>query len=135
MWTTEEHRRFNIDLDRIEDNVSDRDRNYNFINSKENAHMFKSTGVRWMLDRMDTSKQGSKILREDGKWDEARVKTYLSAVEKFRQLLLFCVHVSSGQPARGPEITSMRFKNGMLQDRNIFIIGGQFTTVTRYHKS
>jgi hypothetical protein len=50
-------------------------------------------------------------------------------------LLLVCVYVTSGQPGRGPEITTMRHRNRLLQNRNIFIMDGQVMTVVRYHKS
>ena len=64
-----------------------------------------------------------------------QVRAYLREVDKFRELLLFCVHLTGGQPARGTEITTVRFKNGFLQDRNIFAIHGHIAIVTRYHTS
>jgi hypothetical protein len=45
------------------------------------------------------------------------------------------VHVTSGQPGRGSEITTIRHRNGLLQDRNIFVVNGAVITVVRYHKS
>jgi hypothetical protein len=48
---------------------------------------------------------------------------------------LCAVHVTSGQPGRGSKITSMRHRNGLLQDRNIFVADGQIMTVSRYRKS
>ncbi|CAD0021224.1 unnamed protein product, partial [Aureobasidium pullulans] len=56
-------------------------------------------------------------------------------VDKFRELFLFCVHVLSGQPARGTEITSLRFRNGVANHRNVFVLDGRVMTVTSYHKS
>lgn len=60
---------------------------------------------------------------------------YLRRVDKFRELFLFCVHVMSGQPARGTEITSLRFRNGVANHRNVFVLDGRVMTVTSYHKS
>ena len=48
---------------------------------------------------------------------------------------MVCVHMTSGQPGRGSEVTTMRHRNGLLQDRNIFVVDGQVMTVVRYHKS
>lgn len=62
------------------------------------------------------------------------MREYLREVDKFRELLLFCMHVTGGQPARGPDIVSLRYKNGMSQDRNIFVLDGLVVTVARYHK-
>ncbi|CAD0100770.1 unnamed protein product, partial [Aureobasidium mustum] len=56
-------------------------------------------------------------------------------VDKFRELFIFCVHVLSGQPARGTEITSLRFRNGVANHRNVFVLDGRVMTVTSYHKS
>lgn len=63
------------------------------------------------------------------------VQKYLREVDRFPELLLFCIHITGGQPARGSEITTIRFRNGFLQDRNGFVIQGQMVIVTRYHKS
>ena len=63
------------------------------------------------------------------------VRRYLRKVDRFRELLLLCMHLTGGQPARGTEMTTLRFKNGYLQDRNIFVMHGQMVFVTRYHKS
>lgn len=71
----------------------------------------------------------------DGSWHTRRVKEYLREVDKFRELLLFCMHVTGGQPARGPEILALRYKNGFSQDRNIFVLDGLVMSVTRYHKT
>jgi hypothetical protein len=68
-------------------------------------------------------------------WSKPEVRKYLRKVDRFRELLLFCVHIAGGQPARGTEITSIRFRNGFQQDRNVFAIQGHMVIVTRYHKS
>jgi hypothetical protein len=63
------------------------------------------------------------------------VRQYLRQVNRFLEVLLCSVHVTSGQPGRGSEITTIRHGNGILQDRNIFVVDGQVMTVVRYHKS
>jgi hypothetical protein len=50
-------------------------------------------------------------------------------------LLIVCVHTTSGQLGRGLEIMMMWHRNGLLQDRNIFVMDGQVMTVVCYHKS
>ncbi|THZ70556.1 hypothetical protein D6C84_10425 [Aureobasidium pullulans] len=62
------------------------------------------------------------------------VADHLRRVDKFRELFLFYVHVLSGQPARGTEITSLRFRNGVANHRNVFVLDGRVMTVTSYHK-
>ena len=56
-------------------------------------------------------------------------------VDRFRTLLLFCTYGTRGQPKRGSEALSIRFKNGCLQDRNTFVLDGVIMLVNRYYKS
>jgi hypothetical protein len=71
----------------------------------------------------------------NGKWHTRLVREYMREVDKFRKLLLFCVHITGSQPARGTEILSLCFKNGSYRDRNVFIIDGSIMTVTLYNKT
>jgi hypothetical protein len=60
---------------------------------------------------------------------------YGRALERFLEGLLFLVHLSSGQPARAPELLTMRFRNTADGGvRNIFMDRGLVMTVTGYHK-
>jgi hypothetical protein len=63
------------------------------------------------------------------------VRRYLKKMDRFRKLLLLCMYLTGGQPARGTEMTTLRFKNSYLQDCNIFVMHGQMVFVIRYHKS
>lgn len=56
-------------------------------------------------------------------------------VNEFREKLLVLMHICGGQPARGPEILSIRHRNTMSGEyRDIFIENGLIVFVTRYHK-
>jgi len=68
-------------------------------------------------------------------WSRVEVQKYLQKLDRFRELLLFCVYVTGGQLARGIEITTIRFWNGFQQDRNVFAIQGHIVFITCYHKS
>jgi hypothetical protein len=63
------------------------------------------------------------------------VRRHLRHIQRFLELLSLAVHVAGGQPARGPELLSIRWRNGLLQDRNLYVIDGQVAVVTRYHKT
>ena len=53
----------------------------------------------------------------------------------FREKLAVLMHISSGQPARGPELLSVRHSNTVQGGhRNIFIEDSMVVFVTRYHK-
>jgi superfamily II DNA or RNA helicase len=131
LWT-EGSKRFEMDLDALEDDMTFRKRGSYFVTNCQNrlSSSWESKTLTWML----ASRRGRR-LQKDGQWQFRRVREYLREVDKFRMLLLFCVHITGGQPARGPEVLSLRYKNGFLQDRNIFVLDGQVMTVTRYHKT
>lgn len=88
-----------------------------------------------MLTQAKQTKQGCRLQTRNRQWRVKQIKRYLRCVDCFLTLLIVCVHMTSGQPGRGLEITTMRHRNGLLQDRNIFVIDRQVITVVRYHKS
>ena len=88
-----------------------------------------------MLTRAITTKGGRRLKRADGQWSVKAVRRYITQVDLFLELLLCSVHVILGQPSRGSEITTIRHRNSILQDRNIFVADRQIITIVRYHKS
>ena len=130
MWTKRDDR-FEIPLESLVDDVTFTKRGVSFITHGENGLDDKR---QWMLKQAYTHAEGRKLRRGDS-WAKPAVQRYLRQIDRFRELLLFCVHVTGGQPARGSEITTVRFRNGYMQDRNVFIIQGHMVIVTRYHKS
>lgn len=132
LWTAQAEDRFAIRLEGLVDDVTFTRRGRSFVNQRENG---LDGGLPWMLTRLLQSREGRKLRSGDGEWKSKQVKRYLRQVDRFLELLMVCVHVTSGQPGRGSEITTMRHRNGVLQDRNIFVADGQVMTVVRYHKS
>ncbi|KAI0615940.1 hypothetical protein TUN199_12091, partial [Pyrenophora tritici-repentis] len=60
---------------------------------------------------------------------------YMDRVVEFREKLAVLMHMTGGQPARGPELLSVRHSNTVQGGhRNIFIEDGMVVFVTRYHK-
>jgi superfamily II DNA helicase RecQ len=123
--------RFEIPLDELRDDVTWTKRGVSFIDNTHNGLREKR---KWTLKHILSDKDGSKM-RNQRSWAMPHVRRYLRKVDRFRELLLLCMHLTGGQPARGTEMTTLRFKNGYLQDRNIFVMHGQMVFVTRYHKS
>ncbi|KAK4982079.1 hypothetical protein LTR50_007840 [Elasticomyces elasticus] len=59
----------------------------------------------------------------------------MAQVAEFREKLLVLMHITAGQPGRGPEILSIRHSNTVRGGhRNIFIEDGMVVFITRYHK-
>ena len=123
--------RFEMDLDELTDDFTFRKRGAYFVNNEQNGI---DKVWRWMTGRMKQTKAGRK-LRKNKQWHHRRAIEYLRQVDKFRKLLLFVVHTTGGQPKRGTEILALRFKNGCLQDRNVFVLDGMVMIVSRYYKS
>jgi hypothetical protein len=48
----------------------------------------------------------------------------LRRIDAFLEELLFLMHTTGGQPARGTEIMTVRHRNGQLQERNVFVTAG-----------
>ncbi|KAF9729764.1 hypothetical protein PMIN01_12628 [Paraphaeosphaeria minitans] len=132
LWVRSPGQRFPIRLDLIQDDVACTRRGMSFVTHGNNG---LENGLRWMLERMMQDEQGRKLRSGDGTWNVARVKLYLRSVKRFKELELANLHIDEGMPGRGTEITSMRFRNGALQDRNLFVMDGQIMTVVRYYKS
>jgi superfamily II DNA or RNA helicase len=130
LWQVDAER-FELPVDELEDDVTYTRRGYSFLNNTRNG--LEDTRA-WMLAQMEAHVDGRKLLRGK-RWQRREARKYLRRVDRFRELLLLCVHWTGGQPARGTEITSVRFRNGYMQDRNVFAIHGHMAVVTRYHKS
>ncbi|CAA9963514.1 RecQ family helicase [Pyrenophora teres f. maculata] len=132
MWVPRTEDRFTIPLADIVDDVSLARQGESFVTRPQNK---LSHGLQSMLTWAQQRERGRRLQSDDGVWSHARVKRYLRQVDRFLELLLLGVHITSGQPGRGPEITSIRHRNSFLQDRNIYVVDGQVMTVVRYCKS
>jgi hypothetical protein len=128
---TTKDERFSISLETLKDDVTFTKRGMSFINHKQNG---LSNKQEWLLRRF-VSEPSRWKLRMNGRWMKGEVRRYLRTIDRFRELLLLSIHICGGQPARGSEITAIRFRNGFTQDRNVFVVHGQVIVVTRYHKS
>ena len=132
LWKEERDERFVLKLDKIMDDVTFTNRGWSFVHRKENG---LDNGLEWMLEQVMQTAEGRRLRLRDGRWKFAPVKRYVRLVKRFLERLLLACHVTSGQPGRGTEITTIRRVNGLLQDRNVFVADGRVMTVVRYHKS
>ena len=120
----------------IKDNPAESGPDWYFIHDPRNGHLVD--GSNWMLDRiLDKAELQSRFFykKKDLTWKEKEVHTYLKQVSSFMERLQLLMHVTSGQPPRGTELASIRYRNTVQgQHRNIFIENGLVTFVTQYHK-
>ncbi|EDN04941.1 conserved hypothetical protein [Histoplasma mississippiense (nom. inval.)] len=92
--------------------------------------------IPWSTMRDDPTQGGTGWnFLKDSRTRWPAINAYLRWVVRFREKLSVAVHVTAGQPARAPELLSVRpinTENG--GHRNIFIEDGMVVFVTRYHK-
>jgi superfamily II DNA helicase RecQ len=132
LWVDKVEDRWSIDLAQIEDNLSFTKHGMSFVTTASNK---LSDGLAHMLKRARSTQGGMQLQTQDGRWKVKKVRAYLRQVDRFLELLLASVHVMYGQPGRGSEITTIRHRNGLLQDRNTFVAAALLMIVVRYYKS
>jgi hypothetical protein len=63
------------------------------------------------------------------------VDVYLIVEKKFLRKSIGGIHVEYSQPARGPEIGSIKVSNSIYSARNIYVINGRLCILTMYDKA
>lgn len=133
MWVTQKKDRFEVDLDSIQDDLSLATRGASWVTNEANGMKDKRG---WMMDQMLHAPRSQQLWdRKKSTWRMTKVREYRQSERRFKELLLALAHMTPGPPARGEEITPIRFRNGFLQERNIYVVHGRVVYVTRYHKS
>ncbi|KAK1920515.1 hypothetical protein P3342_008276 [Pyrenophora teres f. teres] len=111
----------------IRDNPTDERPGWNFL--KDHRTSMPVNGERWLFERVGESASIRSRFMKPGTQsgvDRQAVERYMDRVVEFREKLAVLMHMTGGQPARGPELLSGH--------RNIFIEDGMVVFVTRYHK-
>jgi hypothetical protein len=126
-----------IPWDGIVDNVNNAAPGYSFVTDLLQDNKLDSR--QWLLRR----------LAGTGAWDQwaprgagpltvdpAALAKYGQSIDRFLGLLGFLVHITYGQPARGTEFITVRFRNTVAGGtRNIFVDRGLVMLVYIYNKS
>jgi hypothetical protein len=95
-------------------------------------------GQRWLFERVQKRPECRRRFVSDqtaNGINEAKLRDWMKTIDDFRGQLLALMHITGGQPARGPEILSVRHSNtAQGRFRNLFIEDGMVVFVTQYHK-
>jgi superfamily II DNA helicase RecQ len=120
----------------IRDNPTDERPGWNFL--KDQRTQMPVDGERWLFERVGQDASIRSQFIKPGSQsgvDRQAVERYMDRLVEFREKLAVLMHMSAGQPARGPEILSVRHSNTVQGGhRNVFIEDGMVVFVTRYHK-
>ena len=87
-----------------------------------------------MLKRARSTESSMRLQTSNGQQRSNKVRKYLQQVDCFLALLLGCVHIELGQLAQGSKIITMRHRNRLLQNCNVFVVDGAVITVMQYYK-
>ncbi|KAJ5863522.1 uncharacterized protein N7529_001349 [Penicillium soppii] len=104
---------------------------------KDTRTVWPVAGSEWMVNRVRNERplQHRFIESSAGRLRMSNVHSYLQRVVHFREKLAIAIHVSGGQPARAPELLSIRHYNtDSGGHRNVFVEDGLVAFVTQYHK-
>lgn len=105
---------------------------------RDQRSQFPTKGTDWLFERIGSRSDLRRRFVRPGSTsgiDRGRVGDWMRQVAAFRGKLLVLMHMTGGQPARGPEILSVRHRNtAQGGHRNLFIEDGMVVFVTRYHK-
>ncbi len=121
----------------LRDNPVQKEMGWNFLKDPRNE--FAVDGEWWLFERVFQEgnirgkfvDSGSEELR----WLASGVDGYGRAVETFKEEVMMLMHITGGQPGRGPELLSIRHCNSAKGgQRNIFVEDGLMSFVTGYHK-
>lgn len=126
-----------IHLHRLRDNPAVIENGWNFLDDERNRALLPCKKG-WLLHRvLRTDRLREQFTYHSSSqhvvWDKQAVRQYHKQVDAFLEGLLLLIHITSGQPARGSEITSLQHTNSTFH-RNMFIEHGLVALVTSYHK-
>lgn len=124
--------RFEIKLGNIIDDMSTTKVGWSFVSDPRNSLTW---GFHFVLDRIQSRPEVKRGMFAGKEWKASALRQYQRAATQFLEDLFVLVHLTAGQPARGPEIGGIRHRDGVMVDRNIFVTAGQVTIITQYHKS
>ncbi|KAK5651005.1 hypothetical protein OQA88_2933, partial [Cercophora sp. LCS_1] len=126
----------------LHDDIRDKTIGFSFVRDPRNQaagkHLEGSESwiIRQLFEDSNLKNQWLEMAGGSIQFRTAKVNTYLTQFNQFREILLIAIHLLAGQPARTTEILNIRHTNtpyGGL--RNIMILHGMVSIVTSYHKN
>ena len=126
-----------IPWSRIFDNPLDSTPFQNFLGDSR-TDLGLDHSEKWLYNRIATSPDLASrftIPSQEFSWHHRKLLDWIQGIQNFLEKLLVLFHITGGQPARFPELGSIRFSNSIETGlRNIFLEGQMVFFVTYYHK-
>nr|GFC73079.1 hypothetical protein [Tanacetum cinerariifolium] len=128
-----------IELSSLKDSPGILTPGHSFFRDERNSAALTTGGYRYMLNRIRDSPKLHRRFFLDEKtltWDPNALQAYIKLTYQFLESLLLLIHLTGGQPARGTELLTLRWRNSSYGHvRSIFADNGMLTFVTAYHKN
>ena len=114
-----------------------------FLTDSRNSS-YITEGQSWLFNQLQQKPELLQLLcnskRSSGttapwKLSSTAVARYEASRQRFLEHMMVLLHLSSGQPARRPEILGIRWCNRQADKRNLFIHDGYLLFILTYHKS
>jgi len=121
-----------IEASQLQDDMANQEAGFSFLDMPKNG---LSNGSAAMINLLRAAPKHRKLSKANGRWDRRKVKKYLNLKHMFLELLMILFHLTGGQPARGPEIGTIKFRNSHGSRRNFYIDDGEAFFYTEYHKA
>ena len=114
----------NLNISKLEDPSNNQQRNFSFIDHKENnLDGFKSLLFNRLFQDNDFSNKLKKpnLVNNSIIFNNHSIKDWLAVRQRFLDNFLLLIHLTSGSPLRGTEISTIKFRNSLESKlRNIF---------------
>ena len=128
---------FSVKLKDLVDNLSDQTENYCFHFGDQAMQREYEDAILKLVITDDSLSQryiaestATKIV-----WNHAAAKKYLELYDQLMENMILLVHLGSGMPARGTELSSYRVLNGKSSPRTVYILDDQVFFYCTYSKS
>lgn len=116
-------------LSTLQDNLALHRPGYSFLSDSSNN---LQTGFRDLAKLAFSSKGKFSFKTKKGL---TRIRNYLRTCDTFVQSLYAAIHMTSGMPARGEELRTLRWADTITVQRNIFVYRGKIILVFSYNKA
>lgn len=107
---------------------------YSFITHIKNREQ-TDVGWEYLYAVAQKGEGGWRLFKDGGRWNDSQKRAYLREEGRFLRTLIVAMHISGGQPARGPEIGSIKVSNSVYSARNLYVINGRMCFLTMYDKA
>lgn len=123
-----------IDLNSIQDAMNNSAQGYSFIDQYD-PELLRQRFLDHIATLHDSNIQGPFKYYARGPWRPERINEYLQQITAALEVTLVAIHIWCGSPARGSELTLLRYRNSKTDKRTMYWVLDTFLLDLTYNKS